>query len=123
MVTQQREEKITYSTMSVEQADAFNQKYDAALEVVRGQLGREYPVYINNEAVTTDEPRFEDRSPNDTRLLLGTFQECKQPEADRAVAAARAAFPGWSAVSRQDRVKLMRGAAEIFRQRKYDISA
>src|SRR5689334_11197559 len=98
MVTQQQEEKITYSTMSVEQADSFNRQYDTALAGVRQALGREYPVYINNEAVTTDEPRFEDRSPGDTRVLIGTFQECKRLEADQAIAAARHAFAEWSAV-------------------------
>jgi 1-pyrroline-5-carboxylate dehydrogenase len=123
MVTQQQEEKITYSTMSVEQADAFNRQYDAALEAVQGALGREYPVYINNEAVTTDEPRFEDRSPGDTRTLIGTFQECKRPEADRAIAAARHAFAEWSAVPWRDRVTIMRRAADVFRERKYTIAA
>jgi 1-pyrroline-5-carboxylate dehydrogenase len=123
MVTGQAEQKITYTTMGVDQAEAFNRAYDAALEEVQGQLGAEQPVYIDGEAVKGAEPCFEDRSPNDTRILIGTFQECRQPEADRAVAAARTAFPEWSHRSWDDRVELMRRTANIFRERKYSISA
>ena len=123
MVTEARDEKITYTTMSVEQAEAFNQAYDRALESVRSQLGREYAIFIDNVARTTDEPRFEDRSPNDTRLLLGTFQQCGKPEADAAVSAASRSFERWSHTPWQERVAILRHAADIFRQRRYEISA
>jgi 1-pyrroline-5-carboxylate dehydrogenase len=123
MVTQPAEEKITYTTMSVDQIDAFNRQYDQALERVQGELGAEQPVYINNEVVKGAEPTFEDRSPNDTRVLIGRFQECKQPEADRAVAAARAAFPEWSHRSWDERIAVMRRVASIIRERKYGMAA
>ena len=51
MVTEPKEAKITYSTMSVEQLDSFNAAYEEALARVSTELGREYPVYISNEPV------------------------------------------------------------------------
>jgi 1-pyrroline-5-carboxylate dehydrogenase len=123
MVTQQREQKITYTTMGVEQAEAFNQAFDEAVKTVHSSLGREYPVYIDGQERRTREPSFEDRSPNDTRIVLGRFQDCKQAEAKEAVAAARRAFAGWSQMPWAERVAIMRKAVENFRSRKYDIAA
>lgn len=122
MVAEQ-EQKITYTTMSVEQAEAFNGKYDRALEEVTAGLGREYPAYIDGEPRTAGGATFEDRSPNDTRILVGRFQDCGAAEADRAVAAARAAFEAWSHTPWRDRLEVMRRAAANIRQRKYDIAA
>ncbi len=74
MVAEQREQKITYTTMGFEQAEAFNRAYGEALERISGQLGKTYPAYINNEPRVTQRSTFESRSPNDQRILLGTFQ-------------------------------------------------
>jgi len=123
MVIGQGDQKVTYTTMDVDQAEAFNEAYDRALETVRAQLGREYPFYIDNEPRTTARETFEDRSPNDTRMLLGTFQECDATAADDAVAAARRAFGPWSHMPWRDRLTIMRKAADNFRQRKYEIAA
>lgn len=123
MVTGEKEQKITYTTMSVEQAEAFNRSFDEALASAKAELGREYPIYIDGEARTTGEPRFDDRSPNDTRVLLGRFQQCGRPEADLAIQASNRAFSVWSHMPWQKRVKIMRKAAENFRRRKYELAA
>jgi len=123
MVTRQRDQKITYTTMSVEQAESFNRDYDRALDQVRSQLGRRYPLYINNQAESSTNPVFEDRSPNDTRVVLGNFEEGGKQHADAAIEAARGAFPAWSSYPWQKRIEILRRGAEIFRQRKYEIAA
>jgi 1-pyrroline-5-carboxylate dehydrogenase len=123
MVTQQRDQKITYTTMSVDQAEEFNRRYDQALEGVRSQLGRSYPIYINNNAVSVPTGEFDDQSPNDTRVILGTFAEADKEQADAAVSAARAAFPVWSSYPWQKRVEILMRGADIFRERKYEIAA
>jgi 1-pyrroline-5-carboxylate dehydrogenase len=122
MVTQETEPKITYSTMSVEQIDAFNRAFDRALASVRGELGREYPAYIRGEARSVGKT-FEDRSPNDTRILVGTFQDCREKEAADAVAAARAAFGEWSHTPWKQRLEILTRASDAFRARKYEIGA
>lgn len=122
MVTEARDQKITYTTMSVDQAEAFNRAYDEAVQRVMDQLGRQYPFYINGEERHASDT-FEDRSPNDTRLLVGSFPECGQTEAHEALVAARAAFDGWGATPWQDRLVVLRKAAANFRERKYEIAA
>jgi 1-pyrroline-5-carboxylate dehydrogenase len=122
MVTEQ-ELKITYTTMSVAQAEAFNRAYDRALDALMADLGKEYPAYIGGEPTDAGGRTFEDRSPNDRRIRLGQFQDCTADQAREAVAAARMAFQEWSHTPWQERLKVMRRAADIFRQRKYDIAA
>jgi 1-pyrroline-5-carboxylate dehydrogenase len=123
MVAEQREQKITYTTMSVDQADEFNRAYDRALGEVRSQLGRTYTAYAGGSELTGDGRLFEGRSPGDQRLLLGRFQECGKEQADKAVRSAKKAFEVWSHMPWRERVRLMRGAAENFRRRKYELGA
>jgi 1-pyrroline-5-carboxylate dehydrogenase len=123
MVTEQRDQKITYTTMSVEQAEAFNQAYDAALQRVTGRLGSDYPLYIAGQAREAERPLFESRSPNDTTIVIGRFQDAAQAEVEEAVRAARAAFPGWAHTGWRERLAVLRRAADNFRARKYDIAA
>ncbi len=122
MVAQEQDQKITYTTMSMEQAGAFNRAFDAALDKVMGQLGREYSMQIGGQPKTASST-FEDRSPNDTRVVLGRFQDAGEPDAQAAIEAARHAYREWSHTSWQDRVKVLRQAAENFRGRKYEIAA
>ena len=123
MVTERQDLKITYTTMSVDQLDEFNEAYERALAEVRNQLGHEYPVYIANEPVTAAGRTFEDRSPSDTRVLLGTFQECGPEHSQKAIEAARQAFPAWSHTPWNERLAVMRKAAQNFRDRKYEMAA
>ena len=123
MVTDASDFKVTYTTMSLDQLDRFNDAYERALAVVRGQLGGQYPVYIANQSLTGLGTVFEDRCPSDRRILLGTFQECGRDQARRAVNAARDAFPAWARTSWRERLTIMRQAAENFRNRKYEMAA
>jgi 1-pyrroline-5-carboxylate dehydrogenase len=120
MVTQ--DEKITYTTMTVDQADAFNRRFEEALASVRSQLGRTYSAYVGGEA-REGSGTFEVRSPDDTRVLLGTFQECGELEVDAAVTTARGAFETWSHTPWKERVAILRRSAESFRSRKYELAA
>lgn len=122
MATQQ-EQKITYTTMGVEQAQAFNQAFEQAVQRTMGQLGQEYPLYINGEARHPQHGLFEVHSPDDTRLLLGRCQEAGEAEVNEAIQAARQAFRQWSATSWQERVAILRRAAANFRARKYELGA
>lgn len=123
MVTQQDDEKITYTTMSVNQAEAFNAAYSRAVHSIMGQLGREYPIYINGEPVHTGLGTFQSRSPGDTRVVLGQFQESGPGEADAAIRAAQEAFKSWASTPWQERVAILRKAATTFRAKKYEMGA
>lgn len=122
MVTETEIPKVTYTTMSVEQADAFHSAFDEALSKIKSELGKEYPLMIGGREARS-EGAAEDRSPNDQRLVLGTFQKASSDQAHEAVAAARRAFPEWSGMDYRERVGLLRQAADNFRRNRFVIGA
>jgi 1-pyrroline-5-carboxylate dehydrogenase len=97
-------------------------EFDAAIERVKGMLGRTYPMYIGGQAVTAAE-QFEDTSPIDTRILLGRFQQGGREHVQQAVVAARTAAPSWSATPWQERVRMMRKVTDAIRRHQYDLAA
>lgn len=114
--------KITYTTTNVD-LSAFHHYFDEALDKIRGQFDQIHPIYIADEAVTVDASPIVNTSPIDTELVLGRFQSATAAEIDRAVAAARGARKSWRGTPWQDRVATMRKAAELVRQRKFEIAA
>ncbi len=122
MVTQTEIPKVTYTTMSVDQAEAFNAAFDQALTTVRSQLGREYPLVIGGEEIRTS-AAHEDLSPNDRRIVLGVFSHGQQEHAELAVAAARRAAGPWGKMPYQERLRILRRAAELFRENRFVIGA
>jgi acyl-CoA reductase-like NAD-dependent aldehyde dehydrogenase len=65
---------------------------------------------------------FENRNPADTRELIGTFADSGPEDVEQAVAAARAAFPGWRALPAPKRGEILFRAAEILVRRKEDFA-
>ena len=114
--------KITYATMSGERLADLHLALDRAIEQAKTTFGKRYPLMIDGNAVYAA-GELEDRSPIDTRILLGRFQMAGRENVRDAVAAARAAYPGWSARSWRDRVALLRKAADGIRARRWELSA
>src|SRR5215211_7059520 len=114
-------EKITY-TATADQLARMHQAFDTSLAKVRAELGQTYPIIINGEDQTTG-ATFEVRAPADRNLLLGVFQKGSKAEVDEAVVAAKAAVPAWSSRPYQERVAIMRRAAELIRERKFRLSS
>src|SRR5216117_3048708 len=114
--------KITYTSASVDW-ELFHRQFDDALARVRGQLGGDYPLYIAGEAVPSPAPPIIDRSPIDTGVVLGRFTAATPPQVDRAVSAARAAQPAWMHGGWRERVAILRRAAGLVRERKFELAA
>jgi len=88
--------RLTYSTM-FDPPEALHTSFERALDRVKADLGRDYPMLIGGrERFTT--AKFDDRSPINSDWLLGTFQKGGAQDAQDAIAAARAAFPAWNAL-------------------------
>ncbi|NMC54885.1 MAG: aldehyde dehydrogenase family protein [Chloroflexi bacterium] len=113
--------KLTYATM-YNPPEALHQRFDEALAEAKATLGREYGMIINGEEYFAVE-KVEDRSPINTDWVLGVFQKGSQQDAQNALAAARKAFPGWAATPWQERVALVRKAADLINQRVFEIGA
>jgi 1-pyrroline-5-carboxylate dehydrogenase len=114
--------KITYATMSGDQMEELHRELDRAVQDVRASFGRSYPLVISGREVRAA-AEFEDRSPIDTRILLGRFQSASREQVREAIAAARAAFPAWSERPWATRVALLKKVADAIRARRWELSA
>jgi 1-pyrroline-5-carboxylate dehydrogenase len=113
--------KLTYATM-FNPPEELHTRFDDALAKARASLGKEYGMIINGKETFAAE-KFEDRSPTDTGVVLGVFQKGTEKDAHAALAAARKAFPGWSKTPWQERVALLRKAADLIDQRIFELGA
>jgi len=62
------------------------------------------------------------RSPVDYGIHLGEFPQAGEGTVDDAVNAARSAFPSWRAMGWPRRVEILRAAADVLEERKWDLS-
>lgn len=113
--------KLTYATM-FNPPEELHTRFEEALSVAKANLGKEHAMIIDGEDRYSEE-KFEDRSPVNTDVVLGIFQKGTAGDAERALAAARRAFPVWSGMKWQDRVALMRKAADLIDERTFEIAA
>src|SRR5881394_4570783 len=114
--------KVTYTSANIDW-DLFHRQFDEALAGVRGQLGRDYALYIGGEPITSSAAPIVDISPIDTEMILGRFASAGAQDVDRAVAAARSAQRAWAHTPWRARVATLRGAAGLIRQRKFELAA
>lgn len=113
--------KITYSTLSSPDP-ALHEHFDAALEQVRSNLGQTHQMLINGQWLNAQRT-FSTVSPVDTSITMGHFQDGDADDVNRAVAAAKAAFPAWRATPWQERVSILRHVAELISSRLFTIAA
>ncbi len=114
-------QKVTY--VSLLQDPTIHEKYEKAVQQVKELFGKHHPMHIARKEVFSDQGEFEDRSPMDTRTVLGYFQKGKEKHAKEAIVAAKAAFEGWSSQDWRSRVTIFRKAADIMEQRKFLLAA
>jgi 1-pyrroline-5-carboxylate dehydrogenase len=113
--------KLTYATM-FNPPEELHSRFEQVLADVKANLGQEHGMIINGEERFAEE-KFEDRSPVNTDQVLGIFQKGTAEDANDAIAAARKAFPLWSRKKWQERVSLLRKAADLIDQRTFKIGA
>ncbi len=95
---------------------------EAALKKVAGEFGREYPMYIGGEKVTSAE-KMTSTNPSHPSQVIGVFQKATAEQARAAVEAAAKAFESWKRVPAEKRVEVLFRAAKSIRERKFEISA
>src|SRR4030042_4143390 len=113
--------KLTYATI-YNPPEELHMDFEEALAQLKAGLGKDYGIVIGGKDRFVAE-KIEDRSPANTDVVLGLFQKGGEQDAVDALAAARKAFPTWSHMQWQDRVALMRKAADLIDERIFMISA
>ncbi len=94
-----------------------------ALEEVRVQLGRHYPLIIGGQEVDTRPRRLASLDPGHSSRAVGETSMAGAVEADRAVAVARVAQPAWGAMPARDRAAVLVRTAAILRSRRFTLAA
>jgi 1-pyrroline-5-carboxylate dehydrogenase len=117
MPTEFRNEPFTDFTKA-ENAQAMR----IALEKVKAELDREYPLVIGGERITTD-AKLPSINPANRTEVVGRFQKATTELADKAVESAHEAFQIWKNTSPAQRADFMFRIAAILRERKHEFSA
>jgi len=94
----------------------------AAIEKVKRELGREYPLVIGGERITTDD-KLDSINPANHSQVVGSFHKATKELANRAVETAFETFKTWSAIPAEERAELLFRVAALMRQRKHELSA
>src|SRR5947208_8093229 len=113
--------RITYATMSADNPE-LHEAYEKGIETARSWLGQKHPFYVNGEA-REGEGYDEERSPIDRDIVIGFFAKATRQDAKDAIAAAKAFAPEWAGTPWQERVKIMRHAADVISDRVYELAA
>ena len=104
-------------------ADAAKRKaVFSALETVRKRLGKTYLPLINGEYVNT-ETTVKSLNPSNFSEVVGEIGLISIEQADQAIAAAKAAFPGWKKTPASDRANIIRRAGDLMEERREDLIA
>src|SRR5438132_2602361 len=93
-----------------------------ALKKVKSEFGREYPMWLGGQKVTTPGKR-NSTNPSRPSEVIGVFQHATAEMAKQAVEAAYKYFDTWKKVPAQERVKCLFRAAQIVRERKFELDA
>jgi 1-pyrroline-5-carboxylate dehydrogenase len=113
--------RLTYATM-FDPPEDLHTRYEAAVNKLKANLGREHAMFINGKDVLA-KAKFEDRSPINTDWLLGSFQQASAAEVAPAMEAAHKAARDWARRPWQERVALVRKAADLITERIFDFGA
>src|SRR3954463_5741948 len=106
--------KITYATLRNDN-DELHAQFEKGVEEARAMLGQSHRNFVGGKE-RDGEGTFEKRSPIDGSLV-GTFAKGTRIDVQEAIAAARAAFPAWSARPWQERVAILRRVADVISER------
>ncbi|HEY0320175.1 MAG TPA: L-glutamate gamma-semialdehyde dehydrogenase [Pyrinomonadaceae bacterium] len=117
MVSEFRNEPFTDFSKE-ENAQAMRE----AIEKVRGELGRDYPLVIGGERVMTGRTH-ESLNPANKTQVVGRFQKATEELARLSVETANERFATWRKVPAHERAELLFRVATLLRQRKHEMSA
>ena len=97
-------------------------KMRAAIEKVRGQLGREYDLVIGGKRVKTND-KIKSINPAKPSQVVGLHQKAGKEHVEPAMQAALRAFDSWSRTSVEERASLVFRVGDLMRERKFELCA
>ncbi len=97
---------------------------EAAVEKVRGELGREYPIVIGGKKISLGD-KFNSFNPARRDEVVGVFSEGDTDTSlvEKAITTANEAFKTWKNSPAAERAEYLFKIADLMRQRKHELSA
>ncbi|MDH3276958.1 MAG: aldehyde dehydrogenase family protein [Nitrosopumilus sp.] len=102
--------------------EKFQENFDKAIDKVRDELGKKYPIIINGQEIYYDDC-FTVRSPSDTGIIVAEFPKTSIHDTENAISSAKNSFEKWSNTTYQKRVEIFRNCADVFSKQKFFLSA
>lgn len=102
--------------------EANRQKMQEALKQVTAKLGGDLPLLLGGQRVMTSKT-LDSVNPSRTKQKIGRSALASPEQAREAVRIASQAFASWREVPVEERAGCLRRAAELMRQRRFEISA
>lgn len=97
-------------------------RMEDALKKVKSEFGREYPIWLGGQKVTTTSKR-NSSNPSRPSEVIGVFSNATADMAKQAVEAANKYFDTWKKVPTEERVTCLFRTAHIVRERKFELAA
>src|SRR5256885_16686400 len=94
----------------------------AAIDKVRGQLGREYDLIIGGTRLKTAE-KIKSINPSKPSQVVGIHQKAGKEHVEPVMDAALKAFESWSQTSVEERASLLFRVGDLLREHKFEFSA
>ena len=117
MVTAYKHEPFTDFTI-----EENKRQMEEALKKVEKDFGKEYPLIINGERITTEE-KIKVVNPANKNEVLGYVSKANAELAERAHKVAQEKFEMWRKTDPKMRADILFRAAAIVRRRKHEFSA
>src|SRR5262249_21388575 len=93
-----------------------------ALEQVKSELGRTYPLIIGTKKITSEQT-FASVNPTQPDQVIGHFVRATPQQANEAVQVAATTFETWKRFPAEERASYLFAAADLLRQRRFYINA
>lgn len=113
--------RITYATLAITPDD--DKAYDAAVVQVKSELGKHFSNFVNGAARGSSAGEIAHPSPVDQRSIVSHFPKATREDTRAAIQAAHDAFGKWSALDYHDRITILRRAADLIIERRFELSA
>ncbi|WP_126425146.1 L-glutamate gamma-semialdehyde dehydrogenase [Brevibacillus marinus] len=98
------------------------QAFQAALNKVESELGKEYDIIIGGERIKTEQ-KIRSINPSNKEQVIGLVSKADRALAEKAIQTAAKTFESWKAVPGEARARYLYKAAAILRRRKHEFSA
>jgi RHH-type proline utilization regulon transcriptional repressor/proline dehydrogenase/delta 1-pyrroline-5-carboxylate dehydrogenase len=102
--------------------EQLRNKANQALTFVKNSLGKTYLPLINGEYVTTN-VQINSVNPCNPQEIVGKVGLIEVEQAEKAIIAAKQAFPAWKRTPVAKRAEILRKAADLMEERRHELSA